>query len=484
MARYCAALCCAGLSAAAAAQNGRWPAELHAALAGTGVPRESVALYVQEVGAGAPVLEWNADRPLNPASTMKLVTTLAALERLGPAYTWRTEVYAAGTIQDGVLTGNLVLKGRGDPKLTLENFWLLLSEVRARGVREIRGDVLLDRSAFAPPLPDAPNFDNELARPYNVEPDALLINYKSIRLQLVPDEVRGRVQIFATPALPEVAILNQLALAPGSCDATPERPQVMLDPPQLVFTGVFPTGCGERSRNFALLDRDRYAQSVFVQTWRALGGVFEGRVREGLLPSEATLLATWQSPPLAEVIRDINKFSNNVMARNLFLTLALEADPGAAAAPPTAARVTREWLRGVGIEAPELALDNGSGLSRNERISARSLAQVLLHGFAGPLMPEYVASLPIVGSDGTLRRRLNDSPAAGQAHIKTGYLDGVRAVAGYVRDRDGRWLVLVALVNHPAAAGATALQDAIIDWAFLRATAAAPCCHRCTRCGK
>jgi D-alanyl-D-alanine carboxypeptidase/D-alanyl-D-alanine-endopeptidase (penicillin-binding protein 4) len=472
------ALAAALFSAAALAQNGRWPAELHAALAGTGVPRENVALFVQEVGAPVPLLAWNADLPVNPASAMKLVTTLAGLEMLGPSYTWRTEAYAHGPVQDGVLAGNLILKGYGDPKLTLENFWLLLSDLRARGLREIRGDLVLDRSFFALPPSDPARFDNEPTRPYNVEPDALLLNYKSVRLQLVPDEGTGRVRIIATPALPEIEILNQLVLAPAGCESWPERPQYTLEPPRLAFTGVFPTGCGERSRNFALLDPNRYAQSLFTQSWRAAGGVFNGVAREGALPADAVPLAAWDSPPLSEVIRDINKFSNNVMARQLFLTLGLAAE-----APPLttagATRATREWLRRIGIDAPELVLENGSGLSRSERISARNLAKVLLRGFSGPLMPEFVASLPIVGIDGTVRRRLNASPALGQAHIKTGYLEGVRAIAGYVLDRDGRWLVVVAVINHPAALGAAAFQDAVVDWAFLRA---APC-SRATECG-
>ena len=470
-------------SCAALAQNGRWPAELHAALSGTGVPREAVALYVQEVGASTPLLEWNAERAMNPASTMKLVTTLAGLEILGPGYTWRTQAYVHGTLNAGILSGDLYLKGWGDPRLNLESFWLLLADLRARGLREVHGDLVLDRTFFAAGSGDPGRFDNEPTRPYNVEPDALLVNYKSVKLQFVPNEAIGRVQIVSTPALPEIEIVNQLALAPASCDTWPEKPQFTLDPPRLVFTGVFPSGCGERTRNFAMLDPNRYVQSLFGQTWRALGGAFAGSVRDGTLPLAATPLAEVESPPLSEVIRDINKFSNNVMARHLFLTLALASEN-----PPVttagAARATQDWLKRIGIEAPELVMENGAGLSRMERISARTLGRLLLHGFAGPLMPEYAASLPIVGVDGTLRRRLNGSPAAGRAHIKTGYLDGVRAIAGYVQDREGRWLVVVALINHPSAVNAAVFQDAVIDWAFLHAAsdASAPCgaARRCS----
>jgi len=453
------------LSGAAHAANGRWPASLHAALAESGVPREAVAVYVQEVGASEPLLEWNAERPMNPASTIKLVTTLAALEVLGPTYTWRTEVYADGPVVGDVLQGNLVFKGYGDPKLTLENFWLLLRELRARGVRAIRGELILDRSLFTAQAGDPAPFDNEPTRPYNVAPDALLLNFKSVRLQFVPQEANGSVKIVSTPLLPQLDIVNQLVLGPGNCEVWPERPQALPEQARLVFTGVFPRGCGDKSRSFALLTPNEYALTLFQQVWRELGGLFTGGVREGAVPADATLLATWESPPLSEVIRDINKFSNNVMARQVFLTLSLAVD-----APPASTdksvRAVREWLRRANLELPELVMENGSGLSRVERISARGLARVLLRGFGGPLMPEYLASLPIPGVDGTLRRRLGGSPASGQAHIKTGYLEGVRAIAGFVLDSRGRWLVVVAIVNHPSAINAQSFQDAVIEWAF------------------
>jgi D-alanyl-D-alanine carboxypeptidase/D-alanyl-D-alanine-endopeptidase (penicillin-binding protein 4) len=469
-------VCVVSLCGPAAAANGRWPATLHAVLAEAGVPREAVALYVQEPGGGEPLLEWNADLAMNPASTMKLVTTLAALEVLGPTYVWRTEAYAGGPIQGDVLQGDLVLKGYGDPKLTLESFWLLLRDLRARGLREIRGQLVLDRSLFAPHGNDAGQFDNEPTRPYNVPPDALLINFKSVRLQFVPQEATGAVKIVATPSLPQIDIVNQLALGAGNCDFWPERPQALPDQARLVFTGVFPSGCGEKSRSFALLTPNEYALALFQQLWRELGGQFAGGVRAGVLPEDARLLARSESPPLSEVIRDINKFSNNVMARQVFLTLSLAADLPPAT-PEKSARAVRDWLKRAELDLPELVIENGSGLSRVERITARGLARVLARGFAGPLMPEFLSSLPIPGVDGTLRRRLGDSPATGRAHIKTGYLEGVRAIAGYVLDARGRWVVVVAIVNHPAAINAQGFMDAVIEWAY-GAERSARCCTR------
>ena len=450
-----------------------WPAPLRAELTASGVPAEAVGVYVQDVGATRPLFAWNADKAMNPASVMKLLTTLAALELLGPTHTWRTEVYVDGPLRGEVLEGNLVLKGSGDPKLTLENFWLMLKGLRARGLREIRGDLVVDRSLFAVEDADAARFDNEPARPYNVPPDALLVNYKSVRLNFIPQEDSGTVRIAALPDLPQVSILNQLALGAGNCDYWPERPMAYPDQARLVFTGLFPRGCGEKAKSFSLLSPNDYLLSLFRQTWQEVGGVFTGNLAESPVPGSARLFATWESPPLSEVIRDVNKFSNNVMARQMFLTLGLTVD----VPPATAAKATRaiqEWLRRVGLGIPELVLENGSGLSRNERLSPRSLARLLQRGWDSPLLPEYLASLPILGVDGTLRRRLGDSPAAGNAHFKSGYLEGVRAVAGYLRDRRGRWLIVVCIVNH-ANAGQS-FVDAVVDWAWSQADNG--CCRR------
>jgi D-alanyl-D-alanine carboxypeptidase/D-alanyl-D-alanine-endopeptidase (penicillin-binding protein 4) len=450
--------------ATAQADPSRWPAALRNALAAARVPVAGVGLVVQEVDAERPLLEWNAERAFNPASTMKLVTTLAALDMLGPAYVWRTEVYLDGTLTGDVLEGNLVLKGYGDPELSLEKFWLLLRDVRARGVREIRGDVIVDRSLFAPQPADPGQFDNDPTRAYNVLPDAMLVNYKSVRLQFVPQEDSGGVRILALPDLPQINIVNQLALGAGSCTFWPERPQAVPEQARLVFTGVFPKGCGERSKNFSLLGPREYLAALFQQTWAQVGGTLKGTVRDGALPETARLLTTWESAPLADVIRSVNKFSNNVMARHIFLTLGLTLDY-----PPLdtqkAERAVREWLKRSQLELPDLVLENGSGLSRQERISPRSLARLLQFGWRNPLMPEYLASLPVAGVDGTLRQRLNWTLASGRAHLKTGYLEGVRTLAGYVQNANGRVLILVAFVNHAGAINAQPFLDALVEWA-------------------
>ncbi|HWA12457.1 MAG TPA: D-alanyl-D-alanine carboxypeptidase/D-alanyl-D-alanine-endopeptidase [Burkholderiales bacterium] len=446
----------------AAAPADQLPRSVAAALAQAGVPESQVGAYVHDLSADQPVLEVAADRAMNPASVMKLVTTLAGLEILGPSYTWKTEAWLDGPVDGDRLDGNLVLKGYGDPKFNLESLMLFVRDLRNRGLREINGDLVLDRSFFSVDDHDPAGFDNEPTRPYNVGPDALLINFKSFRLQFVPELDKGSVRIYAEPSLPQVTVVNRLKLAPGLCEAWPDKPAVNGN--TLTFSGSFASSCGERARYFSLASPDEYAATLFRQFWLQSGGSWTGSVREAPLPFTARLFASWESQPLSEIIRDVNKYSINVMARQVYLTMGARESsaPGTLA---KAERAVRDWLARRGLDFPEMVIDNGAGLSRDGRISARHLGQLLSAAWHSPLMPEFVASLPLTAVDGTMRKRLANSPAAGQAHIKTGYLEGVRAIAGYVLDARGRMLAVVMVINHPSARNAQAAQDAFLEWA-------------------
>jgi D-alanyl-D-alanine carboxypeptidase/D-alanyl-D-alanine-endopeptidase (penicillin-binding protein 4) len=461
-----ASLICA--SAASGREPARLPPQVRSALSAAGIPAGSVALYVREVGARAPAVAHNASEPMNPASTMKLVTTYAALDLLGPSFTWKTEAYASGAIRGDVLEGDLVLRGTGDPKLTLENFWLLLRALRERGLREIRGDLVLDRGYFEPAAYDPGKFDSEPARAYNVGPDALLVNFKAIRFHFFPDPEGGSVRVIPEPRPAQLEIHAAVALADGPCNDWRARLKAEFESDdasaRVRFSGSYPQACGESTWNVALLSHPSYVWGVFRELWEELGGSFRGGVRDGAVPAGARLLYAAESPPLTEVVRDINKFSNNVMARQVFLTLSAEK----LALPANEQRsrdVIRAWLAGKGI-AEQVALENGAGLSRDDRISAATLGTLLIEAWHSPVMSELVASMPLVASDGTMRRRLRNAGVAGQAHIKTGSLAGVRALAGYVLARDGRRFAVVFFINHPNAAAGEPAQDALLRWIY------------------
>ncbi|MDP1612297.1 MAG: D-alanyl-D-alanine carboxypeptidase/D-alanyl-D-alanine-endopeptidase [Sulfuritalea sp.] len=452
------------------------PAPVAHALKSAGIPVAATAVWVREVDVATPLLAVNARVALNPASTMKLLTTYAALDLLGPAYVWKTEAFAAGTQNGEVLSGDLHLRGGGDPKLTYDQFARLLRQIRAHGIREIRGDLVLDRSAFAIDASDPARFDAQPLRPYNVAPDALLLNFKSVTLHLIPDAAQNSVTVAMEPAPSNLDLINQLALGNGNgngngCGEWRERlrADVFSHGPgtRLVLTGKFPLSCGEQRWNIAVQEHPQFVLGVFRQLWAELGGTLTGGVREGAVPAEARAVGVLPSPTLGELVRDINKFSNNVMARQLFLTLGLEAghrpaDAGAADA------ALRAWLDARGLVMPELVLENGAGLSRNERISAESLGRVLQAAWKSAVMPELMASLPVTATDGTMRKRLKQNGVAGQAHIKTGSLDGVRSLAGYVRDKSGRRWIVVFFVNHANARAAQAAQDALLQWVYER----------------
>jgi D-alanyl-D-alanine carboxypeptidase/D-alanyl-D-alanine-endopeptidase (penicillin-binding protein 4) len=422
------------------------------------LPVSSASALVQEVDSQSASLRYRVDAVVNPASVMKLVTTYAALELLGPAFRWKTDVYRDGE--------TLYLHGSGDPKLTYESFWLMLRALRGRGLRDLRGDIVIDRSYFGA-APAAP-IDDETFRPYNVRPDALLVNFKALRFTFLPTATS--VGVYVEPALPGLEVANSLTLAEGSCpDGRAFRDLIgaafQSRPPRASFTGRYPLACGEKSLNVALHDSADYLEAMIRQLWGEMGGTWTGRLREGAVPPTAQLFYTHESEPLAEAVRDINKFSNNVMARQLYLTLAAET-AGAPAQPENALQAIRQWLARKNLAAPELVMENGSGLSRNERISVASLAAILRAAWHSAVMPELVSSLPIVAADGTMKRRLKNEPVAGQAHIKTGLLNDARAVAGYVLDRNGRTQVVVMVVNHPRAPESQAALDALVAWAY------------------
>jgi D-alanyl-D-alanine carboxypeptidase/D-alanyl-D-alanine-endopeptidase (penicillin-binding protein 4) len=442
------------------------PAPVLDALKRAGIPAASVGVYAQEVNSGKMLALFNSSTPLNPASTMKLVTSNAALELLGPTFTWKTQAYASGTQQGDVLNGDLIIKGSGDPKLVLENFWLFLRQIRAKGIREIRGNVLLDRSAFEEGFYDPASFDGDPVKPYNAGPDALLLNYKAFGFRFVPDVASGHVKILVDPPVAGYPVLAP-KLTNGDCGDWKGKLQGSFNGTGTTFGGSYSASCGDRTWYVHpyQMTHAQYFAAVFRQVWTDLGGTLKGDIRNGQAPAGAVLVGEWESTTLPEVIRDINKYSNNVMARQLLLTLAYDIFK-LPANPERGARAIKTWLGSKGIDATELVIENGSGLSRVERISANTMGRMLTAAFQSPTMPEFISSMPLVGYDGTMRRRLNTRSVAGNAHIKTGSLNEVRAIAGYVLAASGKRYAVVCIVNHRNAPAAQPAQDALLQWVY------------------
>jgi serine-type D-Ala-D-Ala carboxypeptidase/endopeptidase (penicillin-binding protein 4) len=443
------------------------PAPVAQTIAAQHLPPNSVSFVIVDPDTGRPVAGLNVDTPRSPASTIKLVTTFASLDMLGPAYVWHTKALLRGELRNGVLDGDLVLQGGGDPYMTLERWWSFTRSLRDKGLKSIRGDIVIDNTAFALPPEDPAAFDGRPNRSYNVLPDALMVNFQSIDFRVVPNTGARRVDIVATPAPVNLAIENHIALAAGRCsgaaasvnfDVASERWD------RVVFSGALAPSCTERSFARVLLRPADYAFGTFVELWRELGGEFDGKMRLAALPADAQPFLTFDSLTLGEIVRLTNKFSSNLMARHLLLTMG-EDRFGLPATLEKGAAAIAEWSNERGLALQDMNIDNGSGLSRATRISVLQMAKVLSAAYHSRYAPEFIASLPLAGVDGTLRARMKTSPA-GSVRMKTGHLDGVTGVAGYVTTAAGKTYVLVSLVNDSRAdyGAGEPIHGALVSW--------------------
>ncbi len=432
-------------------------------------PDSSLSIYVENLDTGEPVLTWNEDVPRNPASVIKLLTTLVALDILGPAYTWKTETYLLGETDGSVLDGDLLLKGYGDPFLVTSRLWQMLREIRQKGISRITGDLLIDDSYFDVPYHDPAKFDREPLRAYNVAPNALLMNFKVVRYHFEPDLESATVSIRVDPPLENLRIENRLEVAQGRCRGYQRgitiTPNETVD--HMVMSGQFPSGCKNYVMHRAALGHNEFAYGLFKSIWQESGGEFSGSFRNVVKPDDIEPFLVFESLPLADIISKVNKHSNNVMARQLLFTLGAERFVG----PGTeegGRQVIEDWLKSKQLGSAKLKLDNGAGLSRDSRISARNLGEILRYAWQSPFMPEYLSSLSLSGLDGTLMRRFRDDPLTGTAHIKTGRLDHVTAIAGYLQSRSGGRYTIVALQNHTDVhrGPGEEVQAALLRWLY------------------
>ncbi|MDP2262926.1 MAG: D-alanyl-D-alanine carboxypeptidase/D-alanyl-D-alanine-endopeptidase [Hydrogenophaga sp.] len=459
------------------------PPSVTQALARVGVPASALSVLVVSADASAHErLRHRAEVSVNPASVMKLVTTYAAIDLLGPDFTWSTRFLTDGRVDNGVLRGNLYVSGGGDPKLVLERLQAAFIALQDQGVRVILGDLVLDHSAFEVPDTDPGAFDGEALRPYNAAPDALLVNFKSVVLTFQPDPATGTARVLSEPPLANLAVDTSVPLAKGACGDWRGGLQARFDDADSIrFSGRFPQSCGQRVWPVAYQQPASYAARALEGLWRATGGALTGQVRTGATPLGARLLHDARSLPLSDIITDVNQWSNNVMAQQVFLTLGrlspthvmTESRLSDRLAPMRSARFERSrdimaswWRRTFGTRISPPVLDNGAGLSRIERITPEALAQLLQHAARHPQADRFVQSLAVAGYSGTTARMAQspNSAARGNAWLKTGTLRDVTGIAGYVNALNGARYVVIGFVNHPNAPAARPALDALVEW--------------------
>jgi len=432
------------------------------------VPDEAVTVVVRDVITGESLVEMNAEVPRTPASVMKLLPTYAALDILGPAYTWRTRAFAEGTISHGVLKGNLYLQGGGDPLLTIERWWRFVTDLRRTGLKVIEGDVIIDDTLFAPPTESPGDFDGRPHRTYNILPYALLVNLQSSEFIVRPSDDAQSVEVAVDPFPSNLKVENRITPVAARCAGRNRSFNIQHpndDPTRVIVSGAVSVQCPQQSVRRVILTPAEFAYGTFRQLWEQQGGIVKGGLQRAPVPPTARELVSQESLTLAEIIRVTNKFSSNVMARTLVLTL--DAEKGAIPATPAGGEaVISEWLKAKGLDFPELVISNGSGLSREARISGDSLAKVLQAAWKSRFAPEFLATLPLGGLDGTLRKRFERLGDPGRVRMKTGTLNAASSIAGYVTGDSGRTYVVVIMVNNRGAqyGSGDKIQGSVIEW--------------------
>ncbi len=457
----------AALAAVPASAN-NLPAHPRAVLNQQLVPDSDVSVIVRDVATGESIVELNPELPRTPASTMKLLPTWAALDLLGPAYTWKTRAWADAPVAKGVLKGNLYLQGGGDPLLTIERWWRFVSDLRQTGLRVIEGDIAIDQTRFAAPDERPEDFDGRFWRTYNVLPDAMLVNWQSSDFTIRPAEDGKGIEIGIQPHPEGLRVDNRVQLTTGRCVGRNRRVGYTIaptDPGRVVVTGRLATSCGPQTQRLAIMEPADYAYGTFVTLWRQLGGEFKGGMLRAPTPTTARLLLTQESQPLAEIVRVTNKYSSNMMARSLVLAIAAEKR-GTPATTAAGEAAIQEWLSSRALDFPELVIGNGSGLSREARISGDSMARMLIGAWRSRFAPEFLTSLSLGGLDGTLEKRFSNVGDPSRIRMKTGSLRDVSAIAGYVSGDSGRTYAVVIFLNHPGAQNGIGetIQAAVIDW--------------------
>lgn len=479
--------CLMGLCLTVLAMSVAWaalPVAIEDKLLSANLAPSDLSVVVAPADGSPPILSHLAAVPRTPASTQKLVSTAVALDVLGGDFVWQNRIYHTGVLVGGVLYGDLVIMGSGDPALDYQRLNALLSALRDK-VWRIHGDVYIDNHRFVNVSYDPNAFDGQGSRAYNATPQAFLVNFGTIEIKLTPsgryrlladdgDDVadfypnmmanEAMVQVY--PKLDGVSVAKRIAVNHDTC----QLPKITLKPNAIVLTDTFGTQCGVQSmwRNFG--DNNTLAIKAITAQLKALQFDFLGQVKIGQVHRHSLLpLVSLPSKPLRTQIAQINQFSNNVMTEQLALSLPLYgANLPSSDYQKAFSFITAWWQQKLTTPAP--IMTRASGLCRDCRISTQSLASLLQLMYRHHAFADFLASLPVAGEQGTmiaLAKRNSDHPAIGRAWIKTGTLNDVTAMAGYVQGDSKRVYVFVAMINgdnagyHPKAVG---VLDDLLAW--------------------
>ena len=392
------------------------------------------AVSVRALFSGRMVYAFHDAQPLHPASVNKLFTSYAALKVLHPSFQFHTQIFAEGALKGGVLKGNLFVKGFGDPNLVSEQLWRLVNDLRRTGLKRVEGNLIVDSSFFGQSgTPETrPSYLRDQA--YNSPIGALSFNFNTTSIFVLPGDTVGALpRVYVDPENPYVDVVNQakttaegvnhlhvsrLKYVPGDAGDT------------VLLRGTIPVSSPETVYYRNIVNPALYTGHMLTTFLSDRHITILGNVVEGTVPEHAQLLLDFKSRPLTQLVEDMNKFSNNFMADQLFFRVGAEIySPPASLSKGQQAMI--KVLTEAGLAASEFHIEDGSGLTRHTAVSARAITELLWRAHHDvTLGPEFEASLSLAQEDGTARKRFIGAEVAGKLRVKTGTMDGISALAG------------------------------------------------------
>ena len=460
-----------GLVLFVAAQAQTVPAAVGEMMKKQHVRLEDVSILVQAVDAEQPLVAVNEEVFRHPASVAKLLTTAAGLLRMGADYRWETQFYVDNLPDaNGVVDGNLYIVGGGDPFLVQERFAAMVQELRGLGLRHITGNIVMDNSLYRlrPEERDRESFDGAKWSAYNAVPDPLMVNFRTVKITISPAG-KGKAQLAMYPQIMNWQLKNELKVNAAACGKN-FAPHVKITRDDRGYAtveifGTYSTACGAQDLQVVMGEASEQFYYLFRDLWYAAGGSFDGGGQMAIRPSTAKHVHTAYSLPLSEQIAKMNQLSNNVMTRQLMLTLGTHTF-GAPGSLESGRRALYETLEAFGVPTEGMVVDNGAGLSRDTRVSASQLMTLLRNLYHSAQAEVFIRSLAVPGGEGTMQKRLVNEPVSGNVFGKTGTVNNVRAFAGYVRAESGRVYALVMMGNGKSAVQSRYMQDDLIRWIY------------------
>ncbi len=441
------------------------PSGIESAIKKSGISKKDISIYIKEAGTDSrAVASLNADKTRTPASVVKVLVTYAAVLKLGFDYRWPTQFYTTGSLKNGVLRGDLHVKGFGDPTLGAKDLKSIVATIKAKGIRKITGNIVIDRSYFNVGSKNNSGFDQHTYSPYNAMPDAMMFNERVSVICVTPN----KNDVYKKYADASYKVVNRLQRVNKPCKGRYSWPGVKIDNskviPEVVLKGKISKRCGKRDICKVITKPYKSFYYALRDALKKSGIEVVGTMKLRKISSNADILFIHYSKSLEKIVSKTAKKSNNLYARHLLLLLGAKVY-GAPATEAKGRKAVEYILRSKGaLSRGTLKIDNGSGLSRSAKMSAKILADMYDNAY-GRYGQRWMNTLSIAGVDGTIKKRFRGTAVKKRAWMKTGTLKRVKNIGGYVKSRQGKLYTVVILVNtNQGRWKAAKLQNDITTW--------------------